>query len=273
MNCHQMLVLFNPRNVERPAFALFHSVASRLPTARGLFPRATLAWAIAFVSAALLQAADPSAILPAPPAVESSVASPAQSGDRILGVIPNYLTVNDSTVPVAPLTPRQKWSLALRETMDPFNVANAIVGSGFSQMGNQTPKYGEGAPALAKRFGAAWADLATQNFFSAGVLSTVLHQDPRYYRRGPRSGVMKRVVYSVSRLAVTRQDSGRNAFNASGMLGMVLGIAASNVYYPSQSIRGEVMAARLSTSLTGGVVGNLMSEFWPDIQKRFFHKH
>jgi len=32
------------------------------------------------------------------------------------------------------------------------------------------------------------------------------------------------------------------------------------------------MAERLSTSLTGGVVGNLMSEFWPDIQKKFFHK-
>jgi hypothetical protein len=274
INCYQVAVSLNRRNVGRITFALSDSVASRLQAAIVLFPRATLALTLFFFPAAILQAeaADPSAILPAPPAVETAGPATAQTGERILGVIPNYQTVNDSTLPVAPLTRRQKWSLAVRETMDPFNVANAVVGSGFSQMGNQTPKYGEGAPAFAKRFGAAWADLATQNFFSAGVLATVLHQDPRYYRRGPRSSVMKRVVYSVSRLAVTRQDSGRNTFNASGMLGMVMGIAASNAYYPSQSIRGEVMAARLSTSLTGGVIGNLMSEFWPDIQKKFFHK-
>src|SRR5215470_5807627 len=101
----------------------------------------------------LAAASAPEAILPVPPASDAVPSAPAPSGDRILGVIPNYQTVNDSSVPVAPLTPRQKWSLALRETMDPFNVTNAIVGSGFSQMGNQTPKYGEGAPAFAKRFG------------------------------------------------------------------------------------------------------------------------
>jgi hypothetical protein len=217
-------------------------------------------------------AADPTAILPAPPALDPPPAPSAQMGDRILGVIPNYLTINDSTLPVAPLTPGQKWKLALRETADPFNIANSIVGAGFSQMGNQTPKYGEGGAAFGMRFGAAWADLATQNFFSAGLLATVLHQDPRYYRRGPQSGVLKRVAYSVSRLAVARQDSGRETFNASGVFGMALGIAASNVYYPRQSVRGEVMVARLSTSVTSSIIGNLMSEFWPDIQKKFFHK-
>ena len=219
-------------------------------------------------------APEPSAVLPAPATAEAASPAPvsAATGDRILGVIPNYQTVNDSTAPVAPLTGRQKWSLAVRETLDPFNIANAAFGSGFSQMGNQTPKYGEGGGAYVKRFGAAWADLATQNFFSAGVLATVLHQDPRYYRRGPQSGVVTRVFYSISRLVVTRQDSGGDAFNSSGIFGMALGIAASNAYYPSQSVRGSVMAERLSTSLTGGVIGNLMSEFWPDIQKKFFHK-
>jgi hypothetical protein len=30
----------------------------------------------------------------------------------------------------------------------------------------------------------------------------------------------------------------------------------------------------LYTSLLGGVIGNLMSEFWPDLQKKFPHsKH
>ena len=115
-------------------------------------------------------------------------------------------------------------------------------------------------------------DAATQNLFSAAVLASALHQDPRYFRRGPESSVLSRVAYSVSRLAVARQDSGRETFNASGVFGMALGIATSNLYYPSASRHGSVMAGRLTTSLTGGVIGNLMSEFWPDIQRKMFHR-
>jgi hypothetical protein len=274
MACYRWLVFSNQGNVVLTRFAMTDGVIYRTQDWGAIAFRSILI-VLALSSFAMAplhaeSAADPTAILPASPVAE---APEPQSGDRILGVIPNYQTVNDSSVPVAPLTPGQKWKLALRSTMDPFNIANSLVGAGFSQAGNQTPKYGEGGSAFAMRFGAAWADLATQNFFSAGLLATVLHQDPRYYRLGPSAGVLKRIAYSASRIAVARQDSGRNAFNASGIFGMSLGIVASNAYYPSKSVSGEVMAARLSTSLTSSLVGNLMSEFWPDIQKKFFHKH
>jgi hypothetical protein len=214
--------------------------------------------------------ADSAPVFPAPAPAPAS--SPLNE-NRIFGVIPDYQTVTESsTEKVKPLTAKQKWTLALKETVDPFNILNAALGAGFSQRGNQTPKYGEGDVAYVRRFGAALGDFGSQNFFSAGLLATVLHQDPRYYRKGPGTGVAKRVVYSVSRLVIARQDSGTNAFNASGIGGMLMGIAASNLYYPAVSVRGSVMACRISTSLTGGVMGNLMSEFWPDIQKRFFHK-
>jgi hypothetical protein len=32
------------------------------------------------------------------------------------------------------------------------------------------------------------------------------------------------------------------------------------------------MLGRIQTSLTGDIIGNLMSEFWPDIQRKFFHR-
>jgi hypothetical protein len=32
------------------------------------------------------------------------------------------------------------------------------------------------------------------------------------------------------------------------------------------------MAGRLYTSLLGSVIGNVTSEFWPDVQKKFFHR-
>jgi hypothetical protein len=213
----------------------------------------------------------PVPVLPVASPSASANAVPVLNENRILGVIPDYQTVNDSGH-VVPLTAREKWTLALKETIDPFNVLNAALGAAFSQRDNQTPKYGEGGVNYARRFGAAFGDFGTQNFFSAGLLATVLHQDPRYYRKGPGSGIARRVVYSVSRLVIARQDSGASAFNVSGIGGMMMGIVASNAYYPAASRNGYVMTERISTSLTGGIMGNLLSEFWPDIQKKFFHR-
>lgn len=194
-------------------------------------------------------------------------APPVFNEERILGVMPNYQTVNDPDTPVTALTRKQKWTLAVKENLDPFNVVSAGLGAAFSQMDDDTPKYGQGGPAYGMRFGAALADFGTQNFFSAGVLACLLHQDPRYFRKGPKSGVLARAGYSLSRIVITRQDSGASAFNASGVGGMLLGIAASNLYYPSASVSGPVTAGRITTSLAGGVIGNLMSEFWPDAER------
>jgi hypothetical protein len=236
-----------------------------------------LASAVAFGQYAAPADSDSSPRLPLDSPVIVPVPIPAAepfNEERILGVIPDFQTVTETHGGghAAPLTGKQKWSLAVKETMDPFNLLNAAMGAGFSQAGNQTPKYGEGGPAFGKRYGAAVADFATQNFFSAGVLANLLHQDPRYFRKGSESKVPGRILYSISRLVICRQDSGESAFNASGIFGMSMGIAASNLYYPSASVRGRVMVGRVETSLFGGLTGNLMSEFWPDIQRKLFHR-
>jgi hypothetical protein len=204
-------------------------------------------------------------ILPAPVSVPINE-------ERILKVIPDYQTVLDSSRPVAPLTSKQKWNLAWRETVDPFNIVSASMTAAFAQHDNQTPKYGEGWSNYGRRFGAAIGDFGSQSFFSAGVFATLLKQDPRYFRKGPGSGVLPRAWYSVTRLFVCRNDAGRSTFNSSNLLGMGTGIAFSNLYYPSASRTGSVMAGRVETSLFGGLTGNLLSEFWPDVQRKLFHK-
>lgn len=187
---------------------------------------------------------------------------------RLMRVMPDYGTVEPGTDQDRPLTGKQKWQLALRGSCDPFNVASAFMTAAFSQAGNQTPRYGEGGLAYGQRVGAALADSATQNLFSAGVLANLLHQDPRYFRMGPQQRVLRRALYSLSRVVLARSDSGKTTFNAAGIGGMVMGIGASNLYYPRVSMRGSVMAERLDTTFSSAVVGNLMSEFIPDIQKK-----
>jgi hypothetical protein len=190
------------------------------------------------------------------------------SNERILGVIPNFQTVPDPAAPYKPLRVRDKWKLFVKETVDPYTFASAAAGAAISQWHNTAPKYGDGAEPYLQRFGAAQADVTTQNFFSDAVLASLLHEDPRYFRMGPSHKVLWRIGYAVSRIAITRKDSGKDGFSFSGIGGMGLGIALSNAYYPPKSVNGDEMGSRVLTSLTAAGLGNLLPEFWPDVKAK-----
>lgn len=200
---------------------------------------------------------------PPPPPSSSPI-----SNDRILGIIPNFQTVSDPNSPYTPLRVRDKWHLFVKESIDPFQFATAAAGAGLSQIGDNNPKYGIGGMPYLQRFGAALADLTTQNFFSDAVLASVLREDPRYFRMGPGASVPKRIVYALTRIVVTRRDSGRDSFNFSGVVGMGMGIGLSDAYYPPKSRGGGELESRLITSFTGAALGNLLPEFWPDVRQK-----
>jgi len=196
------------------------------------------------------------------------------NNERILGVIPNYQTVSDPQRNVAPLTVKQKFELFARESWDPFTIASGAAGAALSQADNDDPKYGQGSGPYAQRFGAAVADITTQNFFGDAVLASLLHEDPRYFRKGPEFHFWNRLGYSLSRVVVTRTDAGHTSFNYAGIGGMAMGIALSNSYYPDRSVNGLEVATRFGTSLVASALGNILPEFWPDIRQKFLHhKH
>jgi hypothetical protein len=206
---------------------------------------------------------------PAEPVLPPAKAPAGITDDRIFGVIPNFQTVSDPDTPYKPISSRAKWKLFVKESVDPFTFFSAAAGAAVSQWHNEDPKYGVGFGAYAERFGAAQADMTSQNFFQDAVLATWLHEDPRYFRKGPGSPVIHRVGYAVSRVFITKRDTGKDSLNFSGIVGMEMGIALSNAYYPPKSVRGGEVAYRTLTSLTASALGNLLPEFWPDIKARW----
>ena len=219
------------------------------------------------------------AIVSVPPCVlfsqnslhDAETASPINN-DRILGVIPNFETVSAPRKEVAPLTVKQKFTLFAKETFDPFTPFAAAAGAAWSQTDNDDPKFGYGGRAYAQRFGAALADTTSQNLFSDAVLASLLHEDPRYFRRGPESPIWSRVGYALTRVVVTRTDAGKASFNYAGILGMSMGIGLSNAYYPAASVNGTEMARRFGTSLAASALFNILPEFWPDIRQKIRHR-
>jgi hypothetical protein len=225
----------------------------------------------AFLCAAQTPAPDQPTDTTTPPAA-STPTPPALTDDRILGVIPNFQTVEDPSKVVTPLSTRQKFELFFKETVDPFTIASGAAGAALSQVDNDNPKYGHGAGPYAQRFGAAVADITTQNFFQDAVLASLLHEDPRYFRRGPEFRFWYRLGYSMSRVVVGRTDQGKTVFNYSNIGGMALGIALSNAYYPDSSVSGSEVAYRFGTSFVASALSNILPEFWPDIKQKVFRR-
>lgn len=181
-----------------------------------------------------------------------------EEDQRILGAIPNFYV---SYLPnAAPLSAGQKYSMAWRYSIDPFNVLFAGVAAGEEQAQNAYPGYGQGAQGYGKRFGAALADGFTSNLIGGAVLPALLHQDPRFYYRATGS-TASRIGYAISTVFITKGDNGKWQPNYSFILGDFASGAISNLYYPKQQRGLQITVDTGLENLAWGAVGALAEEF------------
>jgi len=188
------------------------------------------------------------------------------SSERIFGVVPAFHITDAQNAP--PLTSAQKFGLFAKNTMDPFPVVAYALQAGVSQASGTHSGYGQGAAGYGKRFGAALLDGTSAKFFAAYAFPVLLHQDPRYFRKG--QGAWSRVGYSVSRGFVTRSDSGNTQPNWSNVFGKLTAAGLSNLYYPAADRGANLTLTRVAISLSYQMLGNLGIEFWPEIHRKFF---
>jgi hypothetical protein len=193
----------------------------------------------------------------------------AQKKQRILGIFPNF---NTSYVEnPAPLTSRQKFSLAFRTAVDPVTFAVAGLDAGISQARNEFEGYGQGAQGYGKRLGASYADQADGLFWGNAVLPSLLHEDPRYFRKGTGS-FKSRLWYSLLTTVKTKNDDGTYGPNYANLFGNLIAGGVSNVYYPPSDRGLGLTFERAAVVTLYGTMGAVFNEFWPDIKRRVFHK-
>ncbi len=171
----------------------------------------------------------------------------------------------------APLTSKQKFTLFAKSTVDPFNLALIGIQAGISQHDNSFEEYGQGASGYFKRFGAALADSTSSGFFSGFVYPSLLKTDPRYFRLG-KGSFKKRFGYALAQEFVCRTDKRKRTFNFSTVLGAFTAGGLSNLYYPEPDRGFGLTMSRSGIALMYGSLGGLLDEFWPDIDKKIFHK-
>ena len=192
------------------------------------------------------------------------------SNDRLFYTLPNFLTVETPNVP--PLTTKQKFAVVTRSSFDYVEIPWYAFLSGISQAENSEPGYGQGAEGYGKRFGAAFADGTIENYMTAAVLPALLHQDPRFYQLG-KGGFWHRTGYAVSRLLITRSDSGSKQFNFSEIAGSAAAAFICNYSYHPQDDQNVPNALSVWGSQVGyDAIAIVVKEFWPDIRRKL-QKH
>ncbi len=189
---------------------------------------------------------------------------------RILGIVPNYRTA-PSLVNYEPLTSGEKFKIASEDAFDRGTIALAAFFAGESQLTNANRSFGQGGAGYGKYFGASYADFAIGDYMTEGVFPTLLHQDPRYFRRGTGSK-WSRMGYAMGQIFWTHRDSGGTQFNYSEIAGNAAAVAISNAYYVDNRTAGDAVS-KLGMQLGVDMAANVLKEFWPDLQRKFRRKH
>lgn len=188
------------------------------------------------------------------------------SNDRIFWTMPNFLTM-ENAASIPPMTAKEKFKVTARGVFDPFEFILTGFVAGLNQAADSNPTYGQGMQGYGNRYGTAYGDNFIENFMSAAVLPSLLHQDPRYYQLG-HGGALRRTAHALSRVFVTRSDSGQTQPNYSE-LGGAFGAAAISIYaYHPHSERGigDIVSV-WGTQISWDAATYVLKEFWPDLRK------
>lgn len=177
---------------------------------------------------------------------------------RVLGWIPNFYV---TYIPdAAPLTPKQKFQLAFKSTIDPVTFILTGAAAGLEQADNQFTGYGQGAAGYGKRYGAVYADTVTGTLIGGAILPSLLKQDPRYFYKGTGS-TKSRLLYALANSVICRGDNKRWEPNYSAIFGGLASAGISNLYYPPENRGAALTFENTFIGIGSTAAANVLQEF------------
>jgi hypothetical protein len=225
---------------------------------------------------------------PGKPEEANGTGKPAPKGtsnDRLFYALPNFLSL-ENTGKVPPLSSKEKFKVVTRGAFDYIEYPWYGLLSAINQADDAEPAYGQGWASYGKRYATSFADGTIENFITSAILPSVLHHDPRFYH-SEAGGFTHKAGYAVSRIFLTRTDSGSTAFNYSEVLGSALSATISTYsYHPRSAVLRSPSGPRYVPSdrtlaNTANVWGSqvafdtitiVIKEFWPDIHRKLAGK-
>jgi hypothetical protein len=193
-----------------------------------------------------------------------------QEKQRTAGILPAFNVSYRSDA--VSMTAGQKMRLAFRSSVDPVAFGAAFLMAGYHEAMHDDVGFPWGIKGYGERSGAAYLDAFDGTMIGNGILPSILHQDPRYFRLG-HGTTSHRMLYALASNVICKHDNtGKWEPNYSNVAGNIVSGAISNLYYPpSGSGIGQTFTNGMMVTAEGGI-GSIFQEFWPDISRKFFHR-
>lgn len=177
---------------------------------------------------------------------------------RVLGVVPNFYV--SYIADAAPLTPKQKFGLAFRSTIDPVTFVLTGAAAGLEQADGEFSGYGQGAAGYGRRYGSLYADTVAGTFIGGAILPSLLKQDPRYFYKGTGSA-KSRLLYALANSVICKGDNRKWQPNYSAILGSLAAGGISNLYYPNADRGAELTFENTAIGIGTAAAANVLQEF------------
>lgn len=215
-------------------------------------------------SSAVSDSLEPSALPEAPSPQLALQPEPKRGSDPAQHIARKDTMTIPSDWHAQPLTAKQKAKAGLEDLYSFENFASMFISAGWEQLLNGEPNYGTDKGAFGERLGAAAIRETTQSAFTEVVFGPLLHEDVRYYVKGPRYNVINRTLYAITRPLVTRKDDGSSTVNGALLLGYAASAAITPAYYPQINRNFRDVASVYGGSIGGSALGFFVSEFSQD---------
>jgi hypothetical protein len=168
------------------------------------------------------------------------------------------------TPPARPLTPAGKLHLAIYDLTNPGNLATVAGLAAYTVMTDSHSVYGPGFTGFRRNIGVSLAGEASGELIGTFAVSSLFHQDPRYFRM-PQATPFRRVVHAVAHVAVAQGDNGRPMPNFQNLITLPVATVLANLYVPGINGNLPSTSERIVSGFATEPIGNLLAEFLPDI--------
>jgi hypothetical protein len=121
-------------------------------------------------------------------------------------------------------------------------------------------------PGLTTLYKNALIQKESSAFFGRYLYPSLLKQDPRYYPSTSGS-FLGRATYAVSRILITRRDSGERTLNTSYFLGVLTSVAIATAYHPYWTRSASSTFKTLGSTIGSDAGISLFHEFRPEIRQ------
>jgi hypothetical protein len=165
-----------------------------------------------------------------------------------------------------PPTQAEKFQAFVDEARSPLILGAVGVNAGVmreTELEHFTPGP---QPSFAAVYRVALIQKESSAFFGKYLYPSLLKQDPRYYPSTSDS-VMGRATYAVSRIFITRDDSGKRRLNTSYFLGVLTSVAIATAYRPYWARSTSGAFNNFGTTIGSDAGINVLHEFGPGIRQ------